>query len=191
MLAYAFWHWRRSGVGRDAYEDLQRAFHAALAQSPPPGFIASRCSAIRDAPWAAEGAEAYEDWYLVTGSAALDPLNDAAVTASRRAAHDAAAAAAEGGTAGLYRLRRGAPVGAPGVAAWFDKPAGMSHAALYDALDHLVRSGSAALWGRQMVLGPTPEFCLQSERPIPLPDFPAARTVLLRPVWPESFGGAA
>lgn len=178
-------------MGQDEYETLQRAFHAALAQSPPPGFVSSRCSGIRDAPWAAGGAEAYEDWYLVTGSAALDPLNDAAITASRRAPHDAAAAAAEGGTAGLYRLRRGTPVGSPGVAAWFAKPPGMSYPGLYEALDPLLRSGAAALWGRQMVLGPTPEFCLQSERPIPLPDLPAARTILLRPVWPESFGGAA
>ena len=96
MLAYAFWHWRRPRVERDEYEAMQRAFHAALAQSPPTGFVSSRCSAIRDAPWAAEGAEAYEDWYLLTGSAALDPLNDAAVSASRRGAHDAAAAAAQG-----------------------------------------------------------------------------------------------
>jgi len=191
MLAYAFWHWRRPDVGRDDYEQLQRSFHAALAQSPPPGFVSSRCSAILEAPWAADGAEAYEDWYLLTGSAALDALNDAAVSASRRAAHDAAAAAADGGTAGVYRLRRGAPVGAPSAAAWFAKPAGMSYAALCDALDPLVRSSSAALWGRQMVLGPTPEFCLQSERPVPLPDLPAARTVILRSVWPEPFSGAA
>jgi hypothetical protein len=191
MLAYAFWHWRRPGVERDEYEALQRAFHAALAQSPPTGFVSSRCSAIRAAPWAAEGAEAYEDWYLLTGSAALDPLNDAAVSASRRGAHDAAAAAAQGGTAGLYRLRRGTPLAAPGVAVWFAKPPGTTYAALYDALDPLLRSGSAALWGRQMTLGPTPEFCLHSERPIPLPDLSAAGIILLRPVWPEPIGGAA
>ena len=185
MLAYVFWHWRRPDVDEADYEQLQRRFHTALAQAPPPGFVSSRCSAIVGAPWAAGGGEAYEDWYLLSGSAALDPLNDAAVTASRRVPHDAAAAAAEGGTAGLYRLRSGVPVRTPGSAAWFAKPPGMSYPALYDALDPLVRHGSAALWGRQMVLGPTPEFCLQGERSGPLPDFLGAHTLALRPVWPE------
>lgn len=191
MLAYVFWHWRRRDVGADEYERLQRTFHGALGQSPPPGFVLSRSAAIVGAPWGPAGQEMYEDWYIVTGSAALDPLNDAAVTASRQAAHDAAAAAAEGGTAGLYRLRRGAPLGAPYAAAWFAKPAGMSYSALYDTLDPVVRNGSATLWGRQMVLGPTPEFCLQSERTVPLPDVLAALTLTLRPVWPDLPRGAA
>lgn len=191
MLAYVFWHWRRRDVGADEYERLQRTFQAALGHSPPAGFVLSRSAAIVGAPWGPAGREMYEDWYLVTGSAALDPLNDAAVTGSRHPAHDAAAAAAEGGTAGLYRLRRGAPLGAPHAAAWFAKPAGMSYAALYDTLDPVVRNGSATLWGRQMVLGPTPEFCLQSERPVPLPDVLAALTLTLRPVWPDFAGGAA
>jgi hypothetical protein len=191
MLAYVFWHWRRRDVRVTEYERLQRAFHAALSQSPPPGFVLSRSAAIHGAPWGPADREIYEDWYLVTGSAALDPLNDAAVSATRQTAHEAAAAVAEGGTAGLYRLRRGAPLGAPYAAAWFAKPAGMSYGALYDALDPVVRNGAATLWGRQMTLGPAPEFCLQSERPVPLPDFLAALTLTLRPIWPEFTGGVA
>ena len=191
MLAYVFWHWRRRDVAADDYERVQRSFHAALSQSPPPGFVLSRSAAIPAVPWGPPGRQLYEDWYLVTGSAGLDPLNDSAVTASRQAAHDAAAAAADGGTAGLYRLRRGAHLGAPYAAAWFAKPPGMSYAALYDALDPVVRSGNATLWGRQMVLGPTPEFCLQSDRTLPLPDVLSALTLTLRPVWPEFTGGVA
>ena len=191
MLAYVFWHWRRREVHADEYERRQRAFHASLRQSPPPGFVLSRSAAIVGALWGPAGREIYEDWYLVTGSAALDPLNDAAISASRQAPHDAAAAVAESGTAGLYRLRRGAPLGAPYAAAWFAKPAGMSYTGLYDLLDPVVRNGTATLWGRQMVLGPSPEFCLQSERPVPLPDVLGALTLTLRPVWPDFPGGAA
>src|SRR5258705_370094 len=105
MLAYVFWHWRREGVSPAAYEALQRRFHAALEAAPPDGFLASRSAAIAGAPWAAEGGEAYEDWYLIEGSAALDPLNAAAVSASRQVPHHTAAAVAPGGTAGLYLLR--------------------------------------------------------------------------------------
>src|ERR1700752_4970973 len=105
MLAYVFWHWRRPGGPAADYEALQRRFHAALGAAPPAGFLGSRSLAVMNAPWAAGGGEAYEDWYLVADSAALDPLNDAAISASRQAPHDAAAAAAAGGTAGLPRLR--------------------------------------------------------------------------------------
>jgi len=184
MLAYVFWHWPRADVPATSYEALQRRFHAALGDAPPPGFLGSRSTAIRGAPWAAAGARAYEDWYMVDGSAALDPLNAAAVTASRQRAHDAAAAAAENGTAGLYRLRRGTAGDPPRSAVWFAKVAGMSYGAMYDLLEPLVDSEGAALWGRQMVLGPTPEFCLHTRRPVHLPAPLAGLTLECHPIWP-------
>ena len=186
MLAYVFWHWPRADAPAEAYEALQRPFHEGLRSAPPAGFLGSRVLAVAGAPWAAEGRDAYEDWYLVEGSAALDPLNQVAVSAPRRAAHDAAAAAAAGGTAGLYRLRLGEPGDPPRAAAWFAKPPGMSYSTLFTTLEPLVRSEGAALWGRQMTLGPTPEFCLQSARPVELPAafFPVA--VRYRTVWPAT-----
>ncbi|HEY7637013.1 MAG TPA: hypothetical protein VH763_15795 [Gemmatimonadales bacterium] len=185
MLAYVFWHWRRQAMTREEYEDRQRRFHAALQAAPPPGFLGSRSVAIRGAPWAASGGEAYEDWYLVNDSAALDPLNQAAVTAPRQLAHDAAASAAESGTAGLYRLRRGSAGDAvPAHAAWFGKSAGMSYDQLFSTLQRLLPSAAGALWCRQMVLGPTPEFCLQSAVPVTLPPPFAPLVLELRPVWP-------
>ncbi|HUR93540.1 MAG TPA: hypothetical protein VMY76_03080 [Gemmatimonadales bacterium] len=184
MLAYVFWHWPRAGVPAASYEALQRRFHAALGDAPPPGFLGSRSAAILGAPWAAAGARAYEDWYMVDGSAALDPLNAAAVTASRQAAHDAAAAAAENGTAGLYLLRRGTPRDSPDNAVWFAKPSGMSYREMYELLEPLVEATGAALWGRQMVLGPTPEFCLHISRPVHLPVPLAGTTIACQPVWP-------
>jgi hypothetical protein len=184
MLAYVFWHWPRAAVRAEDYERAQRRFHDALAAAPSQGFTRSQSSRLRGAAWAAAGGDAYEDWYLVNASAALDPLNHAAISASRAAPHEAAAALAAGGAAGLYVLRGGSPVSAPRHAAWFAKPAGMSYAALDQALgDTLARAG-AALWMRFMVLGPTPEFCLQSREPFALPAPFAATPIALRPVWP-------
>jgi hypothetical protein len=184
MLAYVFWHWRRQDVPSDDYERRQQRFHSALRAAPPQGFLGSRSFAIRGASWAASGGEAYEDWYLVEDSAALDPLNQAAITAPRQTAHDAAAAGAEGGTAGLYSLRRGSmSETAPTRAAWFSKPSGMSYDQLFSAIEPLLPSTAGACWCRQMVLGPTPEFCLQSSAPVRLPAPFTPLVLELRPIW--------
>jgi hypothetical protein len=45
---------------------------------------------------------------------------------------------------------------------WFDKPAGVAYEELYRALSQAASGAAAGLWGRQMTLGPTPEFCLLS-----------------------------
>jgi hypothetical protein len=188
MLAYVFWHWRRSTVDPATYETRLGRFHAALAGSPPHGFHESFAVALRGLSWANGGRDAYEDWYLVHGSAALDPLNDAAVSAARQGPHDEAAAAAAGGTAGLYRLRLGAPVIAPRHAHWFDKPDGMSYPALYELVRGVVDANDGgALWGRQMTLGPAREFCLHTLQPVGVPAPLGALPIGLRGVWP---GGA-
>ncbi len=184
MLAYVFWHWPRAGVSAADYEGLQRRFHAALQAAPSAGFLGSRCVSLTGASWAGDGGPAYEDWYLLDGSAALDPLNAAAVTASRQHAHDAAAAAAEGGTAGLYSLRLGVQRDPPRAATWFAKPSGMSYGALFTLLGDLIEAEDGALWGRQMTLGPTPEFCLHTAGAVRLPAPLAGSALVCRPVWP-------
>ena len=183
MFAYTFWHWRRPEVDAATYEAAQRRFHAALAAAPSPGFSRSHSAALRGAPWAADGGGAYEDWYLIEGTAALDPLNHAAVNAPRRKPHDAAAVLAAGGAAGVYTVRHGAPLAAPPLALWFAKPEGMTYAQLDAELRHHVAKG-ACLWMRYMVLGPTPEFCLHSFAPVQLPPPFATIALDLRPVWP-------
>jgi len=138
------------------------------------------------APWANQGAAAYEDWYLVHDMAAFAPLNEAAVSGPRKAPHDAVARLAAGGTAGLYALKLGAPLARPAGAAWFGKPAGMSYAALFALLEPLVATAQGGLWIRQMVLGPTPEFCLQSTGPALLPAPIEPLSLSLAPVWPAA-----
>jgi hypothetical protein len=166
MLAYVFWHWKDGSIEGPRYESLMREFHESLARRPPPGFERSAAFGVERMPWMEAGG--YEEWYLVADTAALDPLNEGAVRPPHAEAHDAVARRAAGGAAGLYRLRRGNPDWPRlGSAQWFGKPRGMRYPDLDALLDPFVRDG-AALWMRQMVLGPV-EFCLQSPSSVGLP----------------------
>lgn len=183
LLAYVFWHWRRPTADAATYESAQRAFQQALTDSPSAGFVRAFSHALAGAPWANSGGEAYEDWYLVRDSAALDPLNDAAVSAGRRAPHDAAASLAAGGTAGLYRLRMGTPPSAPRFAHWFVKPEGVSYPRLFAAVEPALGPVEGSLWMRQMTLGPATEFCVLAREPATLAPMFQMFAFPLRPVW--------
>jgi hypothetical protein len=160
MLAYIFWHSRDPHVDKHTYEQRLIDFHQLLQERKPGGFLYSAVYQIAGVPWIADGAEAYEDWYLVENSAALDVLNDAAVDAQRKSTHDLVAHDAMKGVGGLYRLHSGdADLAKARVAIWFAKPAGTSYETLYATLDPQVQQAGASLWRRQMVLGPAHEFC--------------------------------
>jgi hypothetical protein len=175
-LAYVFWHWTAQPA--PSYRERLTAFHRALAADPPRGFRRSFTIAIEGAPWVPRGS-GFEDWYLVDDFGALGTLNDAAVSGSRRAPHDTVAVLAGGGTAGLYRLKSG-ELGEVAEAQWFSKPTGVSYDRFFDRLGPLV--GRGALWQRQMTLGPTPEFCLQSAAALSLPADLRAVRVACKPV---------
>jgi hypothetical protein len=181
MLAYAFWHWKRRDISSDTYEARQCEFQAALSSHPPDGFVRGTTVRLSGADWAADGAESYEDWYLVRDMGALSLLNDAAISGPRKEPHDAVARLAAGGTAGLYGLKAGAALPVPALATWFGKPDGMSYTALFDTLGPL--AGGGALWMRQMVLGPAPEFCLHHMEPVELPASFRSRRLQLTPVF--------
>lgn len=188
-LAYVFWHWIEPDVDAAAYEDALREFQQTLLTNAPSGY--RRAAVFRQAPvpWLPGSGPHYVDWYVTDGSAALDPLNDAAVSAACRSAHDAAAARAAGGTAGLYRLRQGAVRAAEvRCATWFSKPAGMSYEALDESLAECTRGLRSELWSRRMTLGPGPEMCLLAASAVDLPGACAARPVAMEPVWPEARG---
>jgi hypothetical protein len=173
VLAYVFWHAPAPGTVAAEYESALAAFHGVLAGAPPAGFHGSAAVRLDRAPWPG-GAAAYEDWYLVEDWTALGTLNEAAVAGARRAPHDAAAAMAGDGAAGVYAPVRGAvaPPREP-HAAWLAKPAGMS----YDELLAALGDGHAAVWQRQMTLGPAPEFCVLDGAP---PGVPWPATVVGR-----------
>ena len=184
MLAYFFYHWKQPSVAEADYEQRLRAFHDALKAAPSDGFSASWSVALDQVQWANNGADSYEDWYLVRNSADLDPLNDAAISASRKVPHDKAAAALAGGSAGLYRPRLGEVIGVPRFTAWISKPEGWSYQRLFDLIGPSLTHGDA-LWQRQMALGPG-EFCLHTKERTSLPEGIDARMIPLRSVFPAS-----
>ena len=170
MLAYVFWHWPQSTVDSNTYIDHLIDFHNTLGANKPPGFHHSVVFRIRGVNWLNTDDEAYEEWYLLDDSAAMDHLNDAAVSGVCEEPHNRVAREAAGGTGGLYRLRAGnGELSAARYALWLSKPAGVSYKDFYTALEPLTSQPGVALWGRQMTLGPTTEFCIHSTNAIELP----------------------
>ena len=184
MLAYVFWHWKRSHITVAKYEIRQRAFHAALAEAPPSGFDGSFSVAISHPPWEAGGDEVYEDWYLLKDFGSLGRLNEAAFSNDRAVLHDAAAAVAAGGAGGLYALRHGIALRHPRYAHWISKPNGMQSAELIARLSPTVKLAQGALWMRQMALGSAQQFCLHAAMHVSVPDEFSPLVVPLRPTWP-------
>ena len=169
MLAYVFWHWPRPDIERGQYLDHLTAFHQTLAANKPPGFQRSVVFRIQGASWLNTDGEAFEEWYLLDNSAAMDPLNDAAVSGVCEEPHNRVAREAADGTGGLYRLRTGAgDLAQANFATWLSKPEGITYKDFYTELEPLTSQRGVSLWGRQMTLGPTSEFCIHSPTPVQL-----------------------
>lgn len=184
MLAYVFWHWPVPQVDEHTYQEYLINFHRVLAAHKPNGFHYSRVLLAEQAPWLGRNGAGYEDWHVVENSAALDPLNDGAVTGSCQEPHNQVARLAGGGTGGLYRLRFGeARLPSVRFAYWFSKPANMSYATLFDLLQPLVEQAAQSLWVRQMTMGPALEFCLHSPEEFALPDTLHALKIPVNQVW--------
>ena len=165
MLAYVFWHRPDAGADAAAYEQRLTAFHAALAEHPPPGFRGSAALRVQVAPWLRGDGPAYEDWYGVEDWAALGGLNAAAVRGARAEPHDAVAARAAAGAGAVYGLVDGPPVLDAVRASWLAKPAGHDR----DAFHAKLAGPGRSVWMRQMVLGPAPEYVVRSGAPVVLP----------------------
>ena len=180
VLAYVFWHVAAGEVPTADYEARLAAFHAALHAERPAGLGLTATVGLDAIPWLG-GEAGYEDWYLVEDFVTLGVLNAAAVSGSRRAPHDAAAAAARGGVAGIMGHIAGPLLPErPGWAAWLSKPAGTTydafHAELWEALGN-----DASAWQRQMTLGPATEYCViapaRHSLPWPAQSWPLRRVV--------------
>ena len=82
-------------------------FTSALASAAPAGFVESLVFRVAgEAPWLG-GAPAYADWYLLETSAALDPLNVAAVSGICEQPHRALTIAMSAGAWQPARAARG------------------------------------------------------------------------------------
>jgi hypothetical protein len=143
LLAYVFWHRPGDGVDVSEYELGLRAFHSEL-DYPSGSFRLERFPFGRDG--------GYEDWYLTESWAGLGKLNERAVDARHRTAHDRVAARTARGWGGVYGLLRGEER-IPAGAEWLEKPRGEP------SEDFLASRPEKTIWRRQMVLGPAPEFC--------------------------------
>ena len=189
MLAYVFWHWPRPGVTPESYVDHLLKFHSVLASNKPGGFQHSTVFRIRDAnwpsSWLATSGVAFEDWYVLDDSAALDRLNDAAVSGACEEPHNLVAREAASGVAGLYRraIDGAAALTESRFALWLAKPAGVSYQDFYYAFQPI--NARVSLWQRQMTLGPTTEFCFHSQEPFQLPEGYTGTTVPLELIWPR------
>ena len=156
MLAYLFWHRPHSTTTVKQYEEALLRFQQHLGQQQPPGFRGSASFRVADLPWLGNQ-PGYEDWCLLDGSWALDPLNSFAVAGPVVSAHDAAATQMDEGYGGLYALVWGEPVlPKQSTAVWLTRPRGIQWRTTLDAL----QLPGTTLWRRQMVLGPGKEFAL-------------------------------
>lgn len=159
MLAYLFWHRPYPQVEAASYESALRGFHTALARAPSPGFQGSATYRISAVPWLNDAA-GYEDWTLLSDSAAMDPLNEAAVAPAMWDSHAAIAEKTDFGHGGLYGHLSGQadPTPLPRVW-WLKRPRGIRYeqplAATAESL-----AGPVSVWRKKMVLGPAPEFAL-------------------------------
>jgi hypothetical protein len=155
MLAWIFWHTRFPEVTEDEYVAALRAFHTRIAEAKPEGFLGVRTLRYDTLPWLPSPTEVHEDWYFVRDSAALDALDDAVLAAFTHDSHARVSRLAANATAGLYQLRAGSPSADPHCS-WLSKPRGMPY-------DEFIASfaTAGAVWSRKMVLGPTPEFCVE------------------------------
>src|SRR5258708_22665562 len=156
MLAYVFWHWRYPHIEKLSYQQLLIDFHTALRAQKPVGFDYSTVFQVEHVPWRRIAGEAYEEWYILENSAALDALNEAAITGLCPEPHHQVARSAAGGTAGLYRLRASSGITTAHVPLSFAKPSGMSYATLYQTLQPQMKHSLGPLWQRHIVPTPPP-----------------------------------
>ena len=169
-LAYVFWHWPRVDVSPEAYEAKLELFISTLNASKPPGFVEALSFRVDSLPWGPERRAAYEDWYVVEDFAALGALNEAALASETRGSHDAVARDYMKGSGGVFKQIAGdLGLREARYATWIEKPIGPSYQSYYDDLGRIVGRKRTRLWRRQMVLGPSPQFCLHGEEMIQLP----------------------
>ena len=159
MLAYIFWHRPFPHIDSKLYEESIMRFQSDLERQPPPGLRAAATFRIEAVPWLSNHA-GYEDWYLLEGSWAMDPLDGFAITGRMQPSHDTAAAQMEEGQGGLYAHAGGDP--SPALQSsvfWLTRPRGISWQAVLEPLR--TRHPQANVWRRQMVLGPAKEFAVE------------------------------
>jgi hypothetical protein len=179
MLAYIFWHVPLKTIDRAEYEAALVRFHSHMGAAPPPGFQGSATYRISGVPWLDEGRGGYEDWCLVTSSAALDGLNKAAVKPERWDVHADIARKTDHGYGALFYHLHGSETSLDGSrVAWLQRPRGIR---FEGPLEEIIATttGFLGVWRKLMVLGPGDEFLIVGDRSLNVraPDGWHVRTV--------------
>jgi hypothetical protein len=171
LLAYVFWHWPKQEVSTMSYEEKLTAFLASLNDDRPSGMVQAFSFRVDQLPWGPQGGHLYEDWYILEGFSALEGLSDAAVSGATKSPHDSVARDYLKGTASIFRCISGdLPLGEERVVSWVDKTPGVPYPSFYDEIAGVVGDQQARLWRRQLVLGPSTQFCLRSTEQIQFPE---------------------
>lgn len=184
MIAYVFWHQKREHVRADEYEQALMDFQAMLLKAEVPGYLGGVVSKIEGAHWMPSEKGGYEDWYFLSGSEVLDRLNRMAVSGDRKDPHSAATKMAVNMHAGLYQLwQSDAHFTDSEWSAWFSRPPSMTYEEMYEEICRYLPHCAGDLWRRQMVLGPTPEYCLMSTSRADMSEFFKPIIVKRKTVW--------
>jgi hypothetical protein len=155
MLAYVFWHRPFPPIDRKLYEEAMERFQSALAKERPPGFVSATSFRIEAVPWLND-LPGYEDWYLLEGSWAMDPLNAFAIAGAMQAPHDSVAAMMEQGHGGLYAGGGETSPSGQSTIYWLTRPRGIQWRTALDPVR--AANPQAKIWRRRMVLGCAAEF---------------------------------
>ena len=183
MLAYVFWHWPFPNIEASTYQHDLITYHQTLSAHKPSGFHHTRVLLMEQASWLKRNEATYEDWHLVENSAALDPLNDRAVSGPCQEPHRQIARWTQGSAGGLYHLVFGdADLSVVRFAYRFHKPTGMAYGALYALLQPLAQESKGILWTRQMNLGPGPEFCFHCSEALVFPDMLSTHAIPVKQI---------
>jgi len=185
-LAYVFWHWPRPEVTPSSYEAKLTSFLRSLNSNKPGGFVEALSFRVGSVSWGRQDGSTYEDWYIVENFAALGALNEAAVEGETRGPHDSVAKDYMKGVGGVFKSIAGElRPRETRFATWIEKPIGPSYESYYEEVAKNVGDKKSTLWRRQMVLGPSPQFCIHSEEALQVSADLTPRTLELRRIGPD------